>query len=128
MPRSISQISPSFNRREFTLGAMIAGASFAFPTLSSSTAARQTTDLSTLGLPSLDISLRMNGHQGVPEATPAGPYLANLSIGGDVEEGAVAFVQPPAGMTAADFLPAVGVGQGSSTPEASPVAEEGDED
>jgi hypothetical protein len=128
MPRSISQNAPVLNRREFTLGALVASAAFTFPALSRSASAKQTTDLTTLGLPSLDISLSMSGYEGVPESTPAGRYLVTLSIGDDVEEGAVAFVQPPAGMTAADFLAAVGVGQGGGTPEASPAAEESEED
>ena len=127
MPRSINQTPPTLNRRELTLGAILASTAFAFPTLSSISHAKQATDLTTLGLPTLDISVSMNGYEGVPESTPSGRYLVNFSIGDDVEEGAVAFVQPPAGMTAADFLSAVGVGQGGGTPEASPAAEEGEE-
>ena len=116
MPRYISQTAPVLNRRELSLGAMIASAAFAFPTFRSAASAKQETDLTSLGLPSLDISLSTNGYEGIPESTPAGRYLVNLAIGDDVDVGAVGFVQPPAGMTAADFLAAVGLGQGEQPP------------
>ena len=127
MPRSISQISPVLSRRELTLGAVIASAAFAFPGLRSTSHAKQAADLTALGLPTLDITISMNGYEGIPDSTPAGRYLVNLTVGDDMEEGVVAFVQPPAGMTAAEFLAAVGIGQEGGTPEASPISEEGEE-
>jgi hypothetical protein len=86
-----------------------------------------------LGLPTLDVSVSMAGYEGIPATLEAGRYVVNLTASEDQEEGGtVAFVRPPEGMTADDFLAGVTGEPGleaAASPmtemEASPPAEEG---
>ncbi len=99
-------------------------------------------ELAALGLPTLDVTVSMNGYEGIPAQIEAGRYLVNLTIGDDLAEGGgIAFVQPPEGMSAAEFQAAlagppaesgaggetspVAVESSSEQPTASPAAEMG---
>jgi hypothetical protein len=86
-------------------------------------------DLAGLGLPTLDVTVSMSGYEGIPAEIAAGRYLVTLTVGDDLPEGGgIGFVQPPAGMSAAEFQGAL-----SGTPDdtgvgASPVAVEPSDD
>lgn len=60
----------------------------------------------TLGLPTLDITVTAEGYDGIPATVEAGRYLVTLRVSEDTGEfgGGIGFVQPPAGMSAADFV------------------------
>jgi hypothetical protein len=65
-------------------------------------------DLAALGLPTLDVTVSMAGYEGIPAELPAGRYLVTLTVGDDLPEGGgIGFVQPPEGMSAADFQAAL---------------------
>src|SRR6478609_5871742 len=126
--------APLFNRRQLTVGTLAAGAMLALPGIERIASAKQSADLTSLGLPTLDVAVSAAGYEGIPESLPAGRYLLTISAGSDLENGEAAFVQPPAGMSAADFLAGIGISVGSdeASPaasddgaEASPAAEEG---
>ena len=92
-----------------------------------------------LGLPALDITVTADAYEGIPESLEAGRYLVTVAVEEGASEfgGGIAFVQPPDGMTADDFVAASlappdesGVGTVAATPiegaEASPAsADEG---
>lgn len=91
-----------------------------------------------LGLPTLDVTVTADGYEGIPESVEAGRYLVTVSLGEGANEfgGGIAFVQPPAEMTADDFMAVFmappdesGVGAVAATPaegvEASPVSDGG---
>jgi len=90
--------------------------------------------LAEAGLPQLEVTVTATGYEGIPDEVETGRYLVSLTVGEDVGEfgGGVAFVQPPSGVTANDFLSEVlgppdesGVGAVAGTPveevEASPA-------
>jgi hypothetical protein len=87
-------------------------------------------DLAALGLPTLDVTVSMNGYEGIPAQIEAGRYLVNLTIGDDLMEGGgIGFVQPPEGMSAAEFQSALaGPPAESGAAETSPVAVESSSD
>ncbi len=88
-----------------------------------------------LDLPTLDITVTADAYEGVPDSLEAGRYLVSVTASEDTGEfgSGVAFVQPPSGMTADEFLAMMmgppdesGVGAVAATPvegaEASPAA------
>jgi hypothetical protein len=105
------------------------GALLFFPiTMMSVLAAQDATPASGLadaGLPELAVTMTATGYEGIPEQVEAGRYLVSLTIEEGASEfgGGVSFVQPPADMTAEDFLTAYmtppdesGVGDAAATP------------
>ena len=116
-------MSRTMSRRAFTAGSvatLLGGATIiSLPVSHIAAAAAQDVDLTSLGLPTIDVTVTTNAFEGAPSALDAGRYLVTATLASGVEEGAVAFVQPPSGMAAADFLAAIGAG-GGGTPEASP--------
>lgn len=118
-------------RRQFAIGATGDGAALVRPRMEVM-AMRQGDDLSSAGLPTLDITISNDGYTGIPETTEAGRYLVNVSIMENVDFGGfggVAFLQPPAGMDANEFLAVFGIGQQPASPEtaASPAGQEGED-
>lgn len=117
------------NRRQFTLGSALAGSMLVLPRLGQSALAGQT-DWSTLGYPTLDVTITAAGYEGLPESLEAGRYLVNVTAAEDVGFiGALAFLSPYE-MSAADFLDFLGA-MAAPPPEASPDAaapEEGGEE
>ena len=88
-----------------------------------------------LGLPTLDVTVTADGYEGIPDTLETGRYLVSVSVAEDASEfgGGIAFVQPPSGMSADDFLALMmgppdesGVGEVAGTPvegvEATPAA------
>lgn len=70
-------------------------------------------DFASLGLPALDITVTADGFDGAPSGEiAAGRYLLTATIAPDVEFGSAAFISPPPGMTAEDFLTQAGIGGG----------------
>lgn len=128
MERCIDRAIQTTTRREFTIGAALAGAALVLPRTGLHATAKQGADLASAGLPTLDITVGTDAFEGVPATTAAGRYLVNVSVDAGLEEGGiVAFVRPPAGMSVADFFAEVGLGQGPA-PAGSPSAEiEGEE-
>jgi hypothetical protein len=122
MDRLIDYATRTTTRRAFTIGSVAAGAALVLPR-SGLVVAKQDTGLASANLPALDITVLADGYEGVPATTAAGRYLVNVTLGEGVDEAGVGFVQPPAGMSAAEFLAAVGIGQGAAGPEASPSAD-----
>ena len=122
MDRRIDRTTQTTTRRQFAIGTALAGAALVLPRAGLAVA-KQDAGLASAGLPTLDITVLADGYEGVPATTAAGRYLVNPTRGDGVEEGVVAFVQPPPGMSAAEFLAAVGIGQGTAAPAASPGAE-----
>jgi hypothetical protein len=122
MDRHIDHTTRTTTRRQFAIGTVLAGTALVLPR-SGFVAAKQETDLASAGLPTLDITVLADGYEGVPATTPAGRYLVNVTASEGLDGATVAFVQPPAGMSAAEFLAAVGIGQGSAAPEGSPTAD-----
>jgi hypothetical protein len=139
-------MSTSVSRRSFTLGGIAAalGTSTVLTLPMAQRAAAQDAtamaggDFSSLGLPTLDITVNADGFDGAPPSDlAAGRYLLTATIAEGVEFGAAAFMSPPPGMSAEDFLMQAGVGgggegEGATTPEAvpagSPPATEGGEE
>ena len=62
--------------------------------------------LASLGLPTLEVTVTADAYEGIPASIEAGRYLVNLTVADDAGEfgGGVGFVQPPADMTADEFL------------------------
>jgi hypothetical protein len=132
-------VDATFTRRQFTIATAVAGAGLILPMRSPAVFAQEQ-DLSSAGLPTLDITVTANGYEGIPESLEAGRYLVTVTAGEDVGEfgGGVAFIQP-AGMTGDEFITMLGemmggpdesgVGSAAATPieggavEASPAAE-----
>ncbi len=126
-------------RRQFTLGAALAGAGLVLPMRDVAVFA-QDQDLSSVDLPTLDVTVTADAFEGIPESLEAGRYLVNITVAEDAGEfgGGVAFIQP-AGMTGDEFVEMLGqlmgppdesgVGSAAATPieggaaEASPAAE-----
>lgn len=114
----------TMSRRSFSAGAvatMLGGAAVLSTPLGRLVAA-QSTDLASLGLPTLDLTLSGGGFEGMPESIDAGRYLITLTVPEDMEfGGSAAFVSPGPNSTVDDLLMIMGGGGG--TPEASPVAD-----
>jgi hypothetical protein len=121
----------TISRRTVTMGLAVGAAVLAMPSLAPQGLA-QSTDLASLGFPTIDVTLTATSFEGVPASLPAGRYLLTATIPAEIEFGAVAFLSPY-GMGAADFIAAFGpppAGPTDATPiagEASPVAEGGEE-
>ncbi len=126
----------TISRRQFTLGATLAGAGLVLPLRQAQVFAAHH-DFSGLDLPTLDVTVTASGYEGIPETLEAGRYLVTVNSGEDVGEfgGGASFIQP-AGMTGDEFVAMLGEmgppseGQAAATPmdagaaEASPPAEE----
>ncbi len=107
------------NRRQFTIGSIVAGAALVLPRITVM-AARQNVDLAVTGLPTLDITVRNDGYEGVPETLEAGRYHVTVRINENNAFGGfggVAFMQPPEGMTPDELLDAFGIGPHLASPE-----------
>lgn len=128
----------TITRRHLTLASVIAGAGLLLPG-SRQRLFAQEQDLSSVDLPTLDVTVTASGFEGIPESLEAGRYLVTVTAGEDTGEfgGGVAFLQP-AGMTGDEFISMLGgmmgppdesgVGSAAATPmeggagEASPAA------
>jgi hypothetical protein len=109
----------SITRRQFTLGAVVAGTALAIPRLGAAIAASQA-DLAGLGLPTIDVTITADGYEGIPESLEAGRYLINATLAEGLEEGlAISFLKP-FGISAEEFLGMFGPPPGAA--EASPVS------
>jgi hypothetical protein len=122
MDRRIDRTTWTTTRRAFAIGGVLAGTAMVLPR-TDLVVAKQEAGLASVGLPTLDITVQADGYEGVPETTAAGRYLVNVALGEGVDEGGVAFVRPPTGMSAAEFLAAVGLGQGAAVAEGSPPSD-----
>ncbi len=123
MERLLS-LTTSMTRRRFTIGAALAGTTLMLPR-TGVIAARQEGDLTSLDLPTLDITVHRDGYEGLPDSVAAGRYLINVTTDTAVEgDEGIAFTQPPAGITAEAFLAALAPPTMAS-PESSPAAEAG---
>jgi hypothetical protein len=80
--------------------------------------------LSSLGLPTLDITVTESSFEGVPETLEAGRYLVSVTGPADAEGASVVAFLQPFNMSAEDFFAFLGMGGGME--EGSPPAEEGD--
>lgn len=127
----------TMSRRQFTLGSAVAGASFLLP-MQHPLLFAQGQDLSSLDLPTLDITVTADAYEGIPESLEAGRYIVTVTADESTGEfgGGVAFIQP-AGMTGDEFITMLGemmgppdvsgVGSAAATPmdggsaEASPA-------
>ena len=85
-------------------------------------AAQTPTDLASLDLPRLDITVTADGFEGMPTELEAGRFHVTVTLAEGVEYGAVTFIQPPSDMTTEEFWSAAFVDQGAAaTPEPSPA-------
>jgi len=77
-----------------------------------------------LGLPRIDITITVDGFEGVPADIEAGRYLVTATGSADVEEATAAFIRPPAGLSADELIGALGIGNPppADSAAASPVA------
>ena len=126
-------MSVPLSRRSFTLGSVAAAlggsAVFSLPVMQIASAQDATAmaegDFSSLGLPTLDITVNADSFDGAPTADmAAGRYLVTATIADGLEYGAAAFMSPPAGMSAEDFLTQAGVGGGGAMSGATPSDED----
>ena len=131
-------MSIAVSRRTFTLGsvAVAMSGSALLSSLQLTASAQNATvpaggDLASLGLPTMDITVNADSFDGAPGGdVVAGRYLLTATVADELEYGAAAFMRPPAGMSAEDFLTQAGVGGGAppegAAPEGSPPANEED--
>jgi len=115
-------MSATISRRAFTAGgiATVLGGGTALSLPISRIAAQGGPDLTTLGLPTIDLTVTPSGYEGAPTELEAGRYLVTVTLGEGVEYGPAQFVGPPAGMTAEELYSSV-FGEPGGTPEASPA-------
>lgn len=126
-------MSTTISRRAFTAGSIatiVGGATFISLPTTRAVVAQGTTDLASLGLPTLDITVMAADFEGMPEQIEAGRYLVTLTLAENVEYSGAGFLQPSAGMTAEEFVAErgpSGAASEASPPavDASPEAEEG---
>lgn len=86
--------------------------------------ATPTSGLEGLGLPELDVTVTLEGYEGIPDQIEAGRYLVTVTAPEEMEfGGGVAFVRPPEGTTTDAFLASImggpdetGVGEAAGTP------------
>jgi len=116
----------SITRRQFTLGAALGGAALAVGRWMPSVSA-QTSDLASLGYPTLDVTITANSFSGIPETLPAGRYLLNATAEDSPDGAAIAFLSPYE-MSAEEFFAFLGGGAPPASPmaEASPTSGEGE--
>lgn len=82
------------SRRELLASTMVAGSLLILPAAPTMLARKQT-DMASLDLPPLDITVTADAFEGLPESIEAGRYLLNVTATEDVEGGGiVAFLQP----------------------------------
>ncbi len=94
MNHDISRVNEQlFSRRQVTVGAALGGAFLAFGRWIPNVSA-QATDLTSLGYPTLDVTITADGFSGIPETLPAGRYLLNATAEDLEEGGAVSFLSP----------------------------------
>lgn len=113
------RLTNQITRRQVAIGSIVAGAVLVLPR-TSVTAARQNADLAVTGLPTLDITVRNDGYEGIPETIEAGRYHVTVRINendGFGGFGGVAFIQPPEGMAPDELLAAFGIGPQLASPE-----------
>lgn len=109
------------SRRSFTLGslALVLGGNAILATRAAAQDATATAaggEFASLGLPALDITVNKDSFDGAPSGDiKAGRYLVTAKIAEGLEIGTAAFLSPPPGMSAEDFLTAVA---GGGTPPA----------
>jgi hypothetical protein len=115
-------------RRQLALGAVATalGGPAILSLVSDSVAAQEATPgassaFANLGLPTLDITVTTDSFEGMPSEIPAGRYLVTATYADDLPEGngAIDFIQPPAGHTTDELLGIIG---GFAQAEASPSA------
>lgn len=113
------------SRRQVTLGAALGGAVLALGRWIPNATA-QAIDLTSLGYPTLDVTITTDGFSGIPETLAAGRYLLNATGEELAEEASVAFVSPH-DMSPDEFLAFLGGGAPPASPEAggAPSSEEG---
>jgi len=117
-------LSQQITRRQLAFGAAGVAALTLLPVGSIAAFAQETTDLSTLGYPELDVTVTDSGFEGVPATTAAGRYLlkvtnSNSDQSGNV--GAVAFLSPtPAGLSLDEFMVLLS-NTGGGAPQATPM-------
>jgi hypothetical protein len=130
-------MSLPLSRRAFTAGSVVTilgGATVVSLPAVRTVVAQAGTDLTSLGLPTIDITVTADAFEGAPTEVEAGRYLLTVTVADDVEFGSAGFVSPPEGTSAEDFLMLLGSGGGEVEPvpspiaEASPVAEGGEEE
>lgn len=113
----------TLNRREFSLGtlaaafALAAGSSIILPRI----AAAQAVDLTSLGLPELNVTQTATGYEGLEPEIVAGRYLLNVTAGEGVEYAGVEFMSPPAGVSVDELI--AGLTSAGGPPEGSPPAD-----
>jgi hypothetical protein len=118
-------MSLTLSRRAFTAGSVatiLGGGTVISIPAAHAIAAQGGTDLTGFGLPTIDITVTADAFEGAPAELEAGRYLLTVTAADDVEFAAVAFISPPEGMSAEDFLMMIGGGDAAS-PEASPMME-----
>jgi hypothetical protein len=74
-------------------------------------------DLTSLGLPTLDITVTQQAFEGLPETIEPGRYLLTVTAGDGVETAGVGFASPGPNSTIDDLLMIMG-GGGGATPDA----------
>lgn len=107
-------------RRQFITGGAAFVTAFALIRPRSLLAARTTGDLSSMGYPSLSITITNDAFDGVPEETAAGRYLIATTNSSGSPHASAGFISPrPMGMSAADLVQVIaslsGVGNGAPT-------------
>jgi hypothetical protein len=112
------------SRRTFTAGSIVTilggTAIYSVPD-ARSVLAQGGSDLASLGLPTIDVTVTADTLEGLPAELEAGRYHITVTLAEGVEYGAVTFGSPPPGMTADEYWAVLGAIAGG-TPEASPVA------
>lgn len=113
-------------RRQVTLGATLGGAALALGRWIPSVSA-QSSDLASLGYPTLDVTITADGFSGIPDTLEAGRYLLNATAEDVSEEGAAIAFLSPYEMSAEEFFAFLGGGAPTASPmaEASPTGDEG---
>jgi len=125
-PEEKDPMSTPITRRTFTAGsvAAILGGAAALSLPAQRLLAAQGADLASLGLPTIDITVTESALEGAPTETAAGRYLVTATAGEGVEYAQAAFMRPPQGMSAEEFMTSLfgGGPPPEASPESSPAA------
>jgi hypothetical protein len=116
-------MSTTLSRRVFAAGSVatiLGGATVISLPAVRTVVAQAGTDLTSLGLPTIDITVTADALEGAPAELEAGRYLVTATLGEGVDYGSPSFIMPPSGMAAEDFLAESGLG-GGKEPAPSPV-------
>lgn len=98
----------TISRRAFTIGGI--ATMLGIPAVPLEPALAQGLDLTGLGLPTLDIGLSNVAYEHVPAEIEAGRYLVNVDVRDDVQAYiGTEFISPPPGMSALEFMMAMGI-------------------